>query len=144
MMIGVTLSVGGTVTVGAINEFNLSQNSASLAAVVQQASAGKLVSLVYDTVMQGSGGCSTVYSGYTEGTTFTVALFNYGTVPFTPSEVFDNATLLSSGSWSGAPSNTITPGSMTTFTLTLASCIHPSGQTILLVDSYGDEAQVGT
>jgi hypothetical protein len=113
-------------------------------AAAQQASAGKLVSLVYDTVVQGSGGCSVAYGGYTEGTVFTVALYNYGTVSFTPAEVFDNATLLSSGSWSGAPSNSVTPGSMTTFTLTLMSCAHPAGQTFVLVDASGDEVTIGT
>ena len=144
MMIGVTLSVGGFVTVDAINQFSLAQDSASTAALVQQASAGKLVSLVYDTVTQGSGGCTAAYEGYTEGVTLTVALYNYGTVVFTPSEVFDNATLVSSSNWSGAPSSNVTPGGMTTFTMALASCAHPSGQTLLLVDSYGDEVQLGT
>lgn len=144
MMIGVTLSVGGFITVGAINQFSLAQNSASLAAAVQQASVEKLVSLVYGTVNEGSGGCATTYNGYTEGTTFTLALYNYGTVAFTPSELFDNSTLISSSNWSGAPSNSIAPGSMTTFTVTLTSCAHPSGQTVLLVDSYGDEVQVVT
>jgi hypothetical protein len=113
-------------------------------AAAQQASAGKLVSLVYDTVVQGSGGCSVAYGGYTEGTTFTIALFNYGTVVFTPSEVFDNATLTPSGGWSGAPSNGVTPGSMTAFTLTLTSCAHPAGQTFVLVDASGDEVTFGT
>ena len=144
MMIGVTLSVGGFVTVDAINQFSLAQDSASTAALVQQASAGKLVSLVYDAVTQGSGGCTAPYEGYTEGVTLTVALYNYGTVVFTPSEVFDNATLVPSSNWGGAPSSSVTPGGMTTFTMALASCSHPSGQTLLLVDSYGDDIQLGT
>lgn len=143
-MIGVTLSVGGFVTVSAINQFGLAQDSASTAALVQQASAGKLVSLLYDAVAQGSGGCTAAYEGYTEGTTLTVALYNYGTFVFAPSEVFDNATLVSSSNWSGSPSNGVSPGGMTTFTIVLASCAHPSGQTLLLVDSYGDEVQLGT
>ena len=143
-MIGVTLSVGGFITASALNQFNLAQNSASLAASVQQASAGKLVSLVYDAVAQGSGGCTAVYGGYTEGTSITVALYNYGTVAFTPSAVFGNSTLIPSSGWSGTPSNSMAPGSMTTFTAALTSCAHQSGQTLLFVDSFGDEVQVGT
>ena len=134
MMIGVTLSVGGYVTAAAINQFNLAQNAASLAALVQQQSAGKLISLVYSTVTP-SGSCP-AYVGYSEGI-LTLELYNYGTFTFTPSEAFDNGTL-----YSGTGS--VAANSMAAFTFTLPSCVHPSGQTILLVDSYGNEMQFGT
>ena len=134
MMIGVTLSVGGYVTVAAINQFNLAENAASLAALVQQQSAGKMISLVYSTVAP-SGSCP-AYGGSSEGT-LTLQLYNYGTAAFTPTEAFDNGTL-----YSGTGS--LAPGSMAAFTFTSPSCVHPSGQTILLVDSYGSEIQFGT
>jgi flagellin-like protein len=134
MMIGVTLSFGGYITYAAIGQFNLAQNSASLAAAVQQQSAGKLISLVYSAVTQ-SGSCP-VYGGYNEGS-LTLELYNYGTVSFTPSEAFINGTL-----YSGAGS--IAASSMGAFSFASPSCVHPSGQTILLVDSYGDEVQIGT
>ena len=57
-----------------------------------------------------------------------------------PTEIFVNGTLQYSGTGFG----TIAPASMTTYTLTLSSCAHPTGQTILLVDAYGDEVQFGT
>ncbi len=136
-MVGVTLSFGSAITVIAINQFNLSNYAALLTAGAQQSSAGKLLSIIYGTVTQ-SGTCP-VYAGYNEGTSYTVALYNYGTVSFTPIEVFVNSTLVS-----GSPYGSIPAGGMTTYTLTLASCAHPSGQTFLLVDAYGDEVQVGT
>ena len=134
MMIGVTLSVGGYITMAAINQFNLAENDASLAALGQQQSAGKLISLVYSAVTP-SGTCP-AYGGHSEGT-LTLELYNYGTVTFTPSEAFDNGTL-----YSGTGS--IAANTMAAFTFTSPSCVHPSGQTILLVDSYGNEIQIGT
>ncbi len=136
-MVGVTLSFGSAITVIAINQFNLSNYAALLTAGAQQLSAGKLLSIVYGTVTQ-SGSCP-MYRGYNEGTAYTLAMYNYGTVSFTPIEVFVNSTLVSGSSYSS-----ISAGGMTTYTLTLASCAHPSSQTFLLVDAYGDEVQVGT
>jgi FlaG/FlaF family flagellin (archaellin) len=134
MMIGVTLSVGGYITMAAINQFNLAENAASLAALVQQQSAGKLVSLVYSTVTP-SGTCP-AYGGHSEGT-LTLELYNYGTTTFAPSEAFDNGTLY-------AGTGSIAAGSMGAFAFASPPCVHASGQTILLVDSYGNEIQFGT
>ena len=134
MMIGVTLSVGGYVTVTAVGQFNLAQNAASLAAMAQQQSAGKLISLAYSTVTP-NGTCP-LYGGYSEGT-LTLELYNYGGVAFTPFEAFDNGTLFSG-------TGSIGPNGMAAFNFTSPPCVHPSGQTILLVDSYGDEIQLGT
>ena len=39
---------------------------------------------------------------------------------------------------------TLNAGALMAYTLTLGSCAHLSGQTILAVDSLGDEVQVGT
>ena len=103
MMIGVTLSVGGFVTVDAINQFSLAQDSASTAALVNRLRRGSSFHWSMMPSRRGSGGCTAAYEGYTEGVTLTVALYNYGTVVFTPLEVFDNATLVSGSNWSGAP-----------------------------------------
>ena len=140
MMIAVTLSFGSYTTYFAISQYNLAQNTATLAAVVQQQSAGKLVSFIYSSVTP-SGSCP-AYGGSNEGTAFTLVLYNYGTAAFLTSGIFVNSTLISS--WTGSPSANIAANGMTSFTLTLPSCSHPSGQTILLVDQYGDEVQIGT
>ncbi|MGD0396009.1 MAG: hypothetical protein ABSB26_03760 [Nitrososphaerales archaeon] len=138
MMIGVTLSFGSVVTIAAVNQFNLSSNSASLGILVQEASAGKQISLVYGTVpYPGTAGCPS-YHGYTEGKSYTLALYDYGSVAFTPGEIFINGSLIA-----GGPYGTLSAGSMTVLTLTLGSCAHPAGQTFLLVDASGDEVQVG-
>jgi len=134
MMIGVTLSVGGYVTVAAINQFGLAQDTASAAAEIQQQSDGKLVSLIYATVTP-SGSCH-VYDGQGEGT-LVLELYDYGTVAFDPSEAFINGTLF-------AGAGTLTPGSIGAFTFSSPSCVHASGQTVVLVDPYGTEIQLGT
>ncbi len=142
LMMGVTVSFGGFVAAAAINQFNLSTYTGSLASSVQQATAGKLISFVYFTVAPGSGtpSCSTTYQGVTEGKTSTLSLYNYGTASLNPTELFVNGTL----EYSGTGLGNIVPASLTTYTLTLSSCAHPTGQTILLVDAYGDELQLGT
>ncbi len=140
MMIGVTLVFGSFVATAAINQFNLSTYSGSLAASVQQASAGKQVSYVYFAVTPGSGSCTTMYRGVTEGRATTLALYNYGSAGMNPTEIFVNGTLQYSGTGFG----NIAPASMTTYSLTLSSCAHPSGQTFLFVDASGDEVQIGT
>lgn len=134
MMIGVTLSLGGYVTVAAINQFGLAQSTDSAAAMVQQQSAGKLVSLVYATVTP-SGSCPT-YEGESEGT-LALELYNYGTATFTPAEAFLNGTLYPG-------SGGVAPGSIGAFTFSSPPCVHPSGQTVLLADAYGTEVQLGT
>ncbi len=139
LMIGATLSLGGFVASSAVTQFSRSTGSYSLAAAVQAASSGKQVSLVYGLVSApGSGGCTKAYGGYSEGTAYVLVLYNFGSVGFTPSRVFDNVTLLS-----GGPYQSLAPGTMATYSFTLA-CAHSSGQTFLLVDSAGDEVQVGT
>jgi hypothetical protein len=140
MMVGVTLAFGSFVASAAINQFNLSTYSGSLAAQVQEASAGKQISFVYFVIAPGSGSCTGTYRGVTEGENATLALFNYGSVGMNPTEIFVNGTLL----YSGAGFGDIAPANMTTFSLTLDSCAHASGQTILLVDAYGDEVQFAT
>jgi hypothetical protein len=137
LMIGVTLVFGGFVTSAAISQFNLASYSASLGASVQEASFDKLVSFVYG-VASPSGSCP-LHNGANEGTAYTIALYNYGTVSFTPTEVFFNGTLYTGGGYGTVPT-----ASLTTFTLTLSSCAHSSGQTILLVDAHGDEVQFET
>lgn len=138
MMIGVTLSFGSVATIAAVNQFGLSSNSASLNILVQEASAGKQISLVYGTVpYPGTAGCPP-YHGYTEGMSYALALYNFGSVAFAPIEVFVNGSLLA-----GGPYSTLSAGSMTILTLTLGSCAHPAGQIFLLVDASGDEVQVG-
>jgi len=133
-MIGVTLSLGGYVTVAAINQLGLAQGSASAAAMVQQQSSEKLVSLVYATVAP-SGGCPT-YDGSSEGT-LVLELYDFGTVAFGPAEAFINGTLY-------AGTGTIPPGSIGAFAFSSPSCVHASGQTIVMVDPYGVEIQLGT
>jgi hypothetical protein len=137
LMIGVTLVFGGFVTGAAISQFGLASYSASVGAAVQEASVGKLVSFVYG-VATPSASCP-VHGGINEGTTYTIALFDYGSVSFTPSELFINGTLYAGGGFGTMPT-----GIMTTFTLSLPSCAHSSGQTILFVDAHGDEVQVET
>lgn len=134
MMIGVTLSLGGYVTVAAINQFGLAQDAASAAAAIQQQSAGKLVSLVYATVTT-SASCP-IYDGQSEGT-LELELYDFGTVAFDPSETFINGTLF-------AGTGTLSPGSIGAFAFSSPSCVHASGQTVVLVDAYGTEIQLGT
>jgi hypothetical protein len=140
MMVGVTLAFGSFVASAAINQFNLSTYSGSLAAQVQEASAGKQISFVYFVVAPGSGSCTGTYLGVTEGENATLALYNFGSVGMNPTEIFVNGTLLYSGTGYGD----IAPASMTTYSLNLGTCAHASGQTILLVDAYGDEIEFGT
>jgi hypothetical protein len=137
LMIGVTLVFGGFITATAVSQFGLASLSASLGAGAQEASAGKLVTLVYGAATP-SGSCP-IRGGVNEGTTYVVALFNYGTTSFTPSEVFVNNTLYTGGGY-----GTVSAGSLATFTLTVSSCAHSSGQTLLFADSQGDEVQVAT
>jgi hypothetical protein len=144
LMVGVTLSFGSVITAAAVQQFNASTSGEAFAASAEQASVGKQISLVYGTVVAGSGGCTTTYKGpdggtYTEGKSYTLVLYNYGSVPFTPDEVFDNGTLLAVGAYSTVPASGLASN-----TLTLVSCAHPAGQTILLVDSSGVEISVGT
>jgi hypothetical protein len=142
-MIGVTLSFGGVVTGLAVGQIQASTNGDSQSVFAQQGSVGAQVTLVYGTVVQGSGGCVSTYVGpdggiYAEGKSYDIVLFDYGSISFAPSEVFDNGTLLAPGGYA-----TIGSGPVSNM-LSLAACAHPSGQTFALVDSSGNVVTVGT
>ena len=133
LMVGVTLAVGGLVASSALGQFALANDSASLNAMTQEASARIQVGLVYLVVEQ-SGSCP-VYEGFHEGTNVMIAIYNHGGAPFVPAELILNGTLYA-GNY-----DPIGPGSLGTFTITLTTCSHSSGQTVILVDSAGDEVQ---
>ena len=150
LMIGVTLVFGGIVTSAAVGQFNGSTSGGALGVQEQEASAGKQVSIVYGTVVAGSGGCTSTYEGpdggsYAEGKTYLLVLYDYGSVSFTPYEVFDNGTLLAVGGYStvSAQSGGDSPGPVSN-TLALPSCAHPGGQSFVLIDEAGDEVALGT
>jgi flagellin-like protein len=134
LMVGVTLSLGGLVAAAAVSQFGLQSGSAAAAGGVQQASQGKLLSLVYATVQQGSGGCAAPG----EGRTLTFAVYDYGSSAFLPSTVLVNSTAVA-GPYPGAG-----PGEVATYTLALAGCARSSGQTILMGDAAGDVVQFET
>lgn len=136
LMIGVTLSIGGFVAMAATSGFGLAAGSASLGTSLQQSSSELRVGLVYSAVVP-SGSCP-VYQGFTEGTSLTLSFYDYGTVGFAPVEFVLNSTAYA-GSYA-----TLTPGTMSQYTIALSSCAHSSGQTVLAVDSQGDEMQVET
>jgi len=134
LMIGVTLSLGSFVTFAALGQFGLAASSASLGASLDQSSAQTQLGLVY-AVVASSGSCPT-FDGVHEGVSLTLALYNYGTTNFTPSELLVNAT-----SFSGSYAPTA-PESLGLYTLTLASCAHSSGQSVVAANSAGDVLQV--
>ncbi len=134
LMVGVTLSLGSVVAFAATSQFELDERSSSLGAALAQSSAGVQLSLVYVTTPP-SGSCP-AYQGYPEGTTLTVALYNYGTSSFVPAEFIVNSTALP-GSYAA-----VAPGSLLAYTVSPGSCGHSSGQTILVVDSLGDEVEL--
>ena len=143
LMIGVTLSFGSVVTGLAVAQLQASTNGDSQAAFAQQSSVGEQVALVYGTLAQGSGGCTSTYVGadggtYTEGKSYTLTLFDYGSVPFELSEVFDNGTLLAAGGYTPIGPSPVANA------ISLVSCGHPWGQTFLLVDGSGGEVTVET
>jgi len=135
-MIGVTLAFGGLVAITAASQFSSATASASLSSTLEESYSGVQVSLVY--AVAGSPGSCPAYRGTSEGTTMIIALFNYGTSPFTPASIFDNGTL-----YTGTYAQ-LAPGTLVTYTISVGHCTHPSGQTILAVDAYGKEVQFGT
>lgn len=146
LMIGITLSFGSIVASVAVGQFQSSTEGASQAVFAQQASVGKQITLVYGTVVQGSGGCTATYIGpdgaaYLEGKSYVLVLYDYGSASFAPAEVFDNGTLLPSGGYSTILAHGSGPVSNS---LALTACARPSGQTFLLVDVSGDELTVET
>ncbi len=133
LMIGVTLSVGGLVVVSATEQFGLAESSASLGASLQQKSAGVQLGLSYIAIPS-SGSCP-VYGGNGEGTSLTIALYNYGSTAFTPAEFVLNSTVYQ-GSY-----QTLEPGSLSTYSFALGGCGHGSGMTVVVADSSGDVVQ---
>jgi FlaG/FlaF family flagellin (archaellin) len=138
LLLGVTLSLGSLVTVAAVGQFGLQSGSASAANGVSEATAGKLVSLVYAAVASGSGGCTGSYQGVAEGTSFSMVLFDYGSAKFSPVAIYVNSTQYV------APYPVLLPGGSASYSLTLAGCAHASGQTVLVTDQSGDEVELGT
>jgi FlaG/FlaF family flagellin (archaellin) len=139
LMVGATVVFGGLVVAAAITQSNASQYSSFLAASSQQAASGKLISMVYSSVFPGSGGCTQAYGGFKEGTSYTLALYNYGTNAFAPVSVYINGTLYAG---SGYPS--VAAGGLTAYSFTTPSCVHASGQTFTLVEAGGNEVSIGT
>jgi len=133
LMVGVTLAVGGLVASSALGQFALANESASLSAMAQEASARIQMGLVYFVTVS-SESCP-MYGGYHEGTTLEIAIYDYGGAPFTPAEMILNST---------AYTGTYAPmeaGTLGTYAFTVATCSHSSGQTVIVVDSKGDEVQ---
>ncbi len=139
ILVAITLSFGAYIAQIAISQDAQQQAAAQGAASQEQAAANRLLSLVYATVTPGSGGCITTYSGATEGTSLNVAIYDYGSTPFDTAYVFVNGTV-----YGGSGYGTIEANSLAQFTLTMSSCIHQTGQTILLVDVNGGELQIQT
>jgi hypothetical protein len=136
LMIGVTLSLGSFVAFSALTQFGLVVNSASLGAGLDQSSAETQLGLVYAAVSS-SNSCP-VSGGVHEGVSLSLALYNYGSSSFSPSELLVNATAYP-GTY-GA----IAPNSLGIFTVALAGCAHSSGQSVMIADSSGDEFQVAS
>jgi hypothetical protein len=136
LMIGVTLSVGSIVVFSAVSQFGLAANAESLGASLQNSASGVEVTLVYAAVTSSSA-CQN-YQGSDEGTSLAVSLYNFGASDFRPTELVVNDSVFV-GDYA-----TLQPGSMSVYTVTLGSCAHSSGQTILALDALGDEVQFGS
>jgi hypothetical protein len=136
LMIGVTLSLGGFVAFAAVGQYGLAANSASLGASLAQSSAETQLGLVY--VAVASTNACPIYGGVHEGTSLTLALYNYGSTSFTPAVLLVNSTAFA-GAYPTTP-----PGSLGLYSLTLAGCSHSSGQSVVAEDPAGDVVQVGS
>jgi len=134
LMVGVTLALGGLVASAAMGQIGLANNSASLGAA--QASASVQLEMVY--LVAASTGSCPMYGGYHGGTSAALALYNYGPGAFTPAEIIVNGTVYA-GTY-GA----VGAGALGVYSLNLGRCIHSSGQTVMVSDSAGDEAQFGS
>ena len=138
LMVAVTLAFGGAASALAMGQFGLVASSASLSGSLAQRSSGTQVSLIYAYVGQGS--CP-AYKGTPEGTTLSMILFAYGSSRFAPVVAFVNGTIYASSY------PIVSQGGSATIAIQLlpsGTCAHSSGQTILLVDSDGDEVQFAT
>lgn len=136
LMVGVTLSLGSVVVAAALGTFGRAESSASLGASLQGTESGTQISLVYVSVKPSSS-CP-AYRGVPEGTLLTVYLFDYGGTPFSPSEFAVNSTVYA-GNFSA-----MAPGGMGQYAVTLGSCAHPWGLTIVAADAVGDGVQFGS
>lgn len=136
LMIGVTLSLGGLVSVAAMGQLTLGAGQSSLGASLDLRSAGTLVSLVY-AVVPVSGSCPG-YMGQGEGTTLVISVYDYGDQGFSPAVITVNATA-HEGNYT-----TVLPGSISTYDVPLGSCAHQTGQSILMAASTGEVFQFET
>lgn len=134
LMVGVTLSLGSVVVAAAMQSFGQAQDSASLGTSLQASASGVQIGLVYVAVAP-SGSCP-AYQKYNEGTSMTLALFDYGATGFTPVELVVNSTIYQ-GSYP-----VMAPGTLARYGVTLGSCAHSSGLTMVAVDAQGDEVQL--
>ncbi|MDG7007026.1 MAG: hypothetical protein JRN06_02140 [Nitrososphaerota archaeon] len=134
LMIGVTISLGSVLVAAALGSIGQAQGAASLGASVQQSASGRELSLAFAAVAA-SGSCP-AYRGGAEGTTLTLALFDYGASGFAPVEFVVNSTVYP-GTYPA-----LSPGTMGRYTVSLGSCAHSTGQTVTVVGSAGDEVQV--
>ena len=128
--------MGSIVVAAATSQFSSSAGSASLSASLRQGAAETSLGFVYDAV-QPTGSCPD-YRGYQEGTTLSIALFDYGAKGFTPAGFVVNST-----AYAGSYAET-EGGALRVYSLTLAGCAHQSGLTIMAYDGAGDEAEFET
>ena len=133
-MIGVTLSLGSVVVFAALGQFGLAANAASLGAGLNQSSAETQIGLVYAAVAS-SASCPKS-GGVQEGVSLTLALYNYGSVSFSPSQLLVNATAYP-GTY-----GSLAPGSLGLYAVTLAGCAHSSGQSVVVADSSGNVFEI--
>ena len=133
LMVGVTLAVGSLVASSALGQLVMANDAASLSSMSQEASAGIQLGLVY-LVAASSGSCPP-YGGYHEGTAIEIAIYNYGKTPFKPAQMILNGTVFA------GPYAPLAPGSLWTYALTMTTCTHSSGQTVLVQNSAGEGVQ---
>ena len=132
LMIGATLALGSYITASAVGQFGLTASSATASTAAEGRSEGTMLSFVFSSVGT-PGGCPP-YGGSPEGSSMSIAVFNYGTSGFTPNYIAVNGTAYF-GAYSPAP-----PATLTTFTVSLpaGSCAHPSGQEIQMTSASGE------
>ena len=136
LMVGVTVTLGSVLVASALGTMGQAQGALSLGGSLQQARAGRELSLAFVAVTP-AGSCP-AYRGVNEGTAITIALFDYGAEPFVPAALAVNSTIYPGG-YAGVPQ-----GGLAQYTVRLGSCAHPTGQTVTAVDAEGDEVQLGS
>ncbi len=140
LMLGVTLSFGSVVASMAAGQFAQGTSSASLGSALQAESSGRQLAFIYS-VSTAQGSCPN-YEGAPEGSTLILTFLDYGSQPFTPDQILVNGTSYYSTSY-----QTIAPGTAASYAVALApagTCVHSAGLSIMLTDTYGDEAQFET